>query len=296
MKVEAFPMLQKTSDPVAFQKAAEAIEEGELSRLNQVLGAKPELVNQAAEQPTEDGRSPGLLHIAASIPVGRQPANLYKAVTCLINHGAPPDALDQGRQGSTALQWAAYGNLMEVAAILIEAGASIDPLSIQGDCMSALTLALFEGHQGMAAFLRERGAKTSFEDDAALGDLKAMNDFFAEKKNQNGQQAVSAALKAQFLSAFLYACKNGQVAAVQLLLEQGVDINLFPPGAEWGGIGGSGLHWAVAHQHAALVRFLVEQGADLEAKDDVWNRTPLQWAEEGGNQEIASILREKRDT
>jgi len=37
--------------------------------------------------------------------------------------------------------------------------------------------------------------------------------------------------------AFLSACKTGQLDVVQYLVPRGIDVTIYPPGDEWGGIG-----------------------------------------------------------
>lgn len=60
-----------------------------------------------------------------------------------------------------------------------------------------------------------------------------------------------------------------------------------PPGG-----GRSALHQAAAVGDVALVRLLVEHGADRHAKDPDWNGTPLVWATYLGRTEVAAYLRD----
>jgi hypothetical protein len=62
-----------------------------------------------------------------------------------------------------------------------------------------------------------------------------------------------------------------------------------PPGG-----GRSALHQAAAVGDLAMVRLLVEHGADLSAKDPDWNGTPLVWANYLGRTEVADYLRAAR--
>jgi hypothetical protein len=62
-----------------------------------------------------------------------------------------------------------------------------------------------------------------------------------------------------------------------------------PPGG-----GRSALHQAAAVGDLAIVRLLVEHGADLSAKDPDWNGTPLVWANYLGRTEVADYLRAAR--
>ena len=62
-----------------------------------------------------------------------------------------------------------------------------------------------------------------------------------------------------------------------------------PPGG-----GRSALHQAAAVGDLALVRLLVDHGADLHAKDPDWNGTPFVWANHLGRAEVADYLRAAR--
>ncbi len=42
--------------------------------------------------------------------------------------------------------------------------------------------------------------------------------------------------------------------------------------------------------HKAMVEYLIAQGADLKMRDQQFNSTPLGWAYEGKQQEIADFL------
>ncbi|KAL2059427.1 hypothetical protein ABVK25_000720 [Lepraria finkii] len=50
------------------------------------------------------------------------------------------------------------------------------------------------------------------------------------------------------------------------------------------------LHKAAYHGQTAAVRLLMENGADIEAKDDIHGATPLQWAVAVGNEVMVTLL------
>ncbi len=87
-------------------------------------------------------------------------------------------------------------------------------------------------------------------------------------------------------SELLSVCKNGDLDAVKSLLDKGVDIN-----ADFGAPRGwSPLMTAAFHGHLAIVKLLVEQGADLAALEiDRW-ATALDLAEANEKNRVAKYL------
>ncbi|KAF4630287.1 hypothetical protein G7Y89_g7852 [Cudoniella acicularis] len=53
------------------------------------------------------------------------------------------------------------------------------------------------------------------------------------------------------------------------------------------------LQRASASGHGAIVKFLLEKGAEIEARDENWDRTPLLWAACNGHNEVISFLLQK---
>ncbi|KKO96409.1 ankyrin repeat domain-containing protein, partial [Trichoderma harzianum] len=85
------------------------------------------------------------------------------------------------------------------------------------------------------------------------------------------------------LTDLIIASHYGHRAVVKLLVEKGADID-----AKDGG-GRTPLLWATYNGHKAIVELLVEKGADIEAKDN-YGRTPLSWAAYNGHKAIVELL------
>lgn len=60
-------------------------------------------------------------------------------------------------------------------------------------------------------------------------------------------------------------------------------------------LGTTALHMAVSEENAEIVKFLVEQGADID-KPDVHGWSPRALADYQGNEEINEVLRSKEDS
>lgn len=273
-----------------FERAKQSIEEGRVEQLLELLTEFPDLVKERAEVEVEDQLfEPTLLHYAVGFPPGRAPVRAMESVEALLEKGASTEALDKGAKGSTALQHAAGYNMVDLTEILLENGADPNNCENHEYGMSATVLALFEGYTEIVSLLVKNGAEVNIDVAAGIGDIDLLKTYF----DDNGKVIDSDTggdTKVDVLSPFLYACQNGQIESVKFFLDRGADINLFPPGSDWGGIGASGLHWAVEKGHLDLVKFMVANKADLQAEDDVWNRTPLQLAQAGEAKEIIEFL------
>jgi ankyrin repeat protein len=53
------------------------------------------------------------------------------------------------------------------------------------------------------------------------------------------------------------------------------------------------LLWAAKNGHGAVVKLLLEKGAELEFKDKKYGRTPLLWAVKNGHEAVVKLLLKK---
>jgi ankyrin repeat protein/nucleoside phosphorylase len=83
-----------------------------------------------------------------------------------------------------------------------------------------------------------------------------------------------------------YTCENGANLITRLLIENGDDIEARDNG------GWTPLIWAAWKGHEAVVRLLLEKGADIEARDNT-GMTPLIWAARNGHEAVVRLLLEK---
>jgi ankyrin repeat protein len=89
--------------------------------------------------------------------------------------------------------------------------------------------------------------------------------------------------------AMALAAQHGHVEIVRVLLDAGEDPNRYNPKGNHGH--STPLHQAVACGRGAIVRLLVERGVRLDIRDTIYNGTPLGWAEYCAQPEIAAYLR-----
>jgi ankyrin repeat protein len=80
----------------------------------------------------------------------------------------------------------------------------------------------------------------------------------------------------------------GHEAVVKLLLEKGAEVDSKDSKHGW-----TPLWWAAGNGHEAVVRLLLEKGADVDSKDSRDGRTPLSWAARNGREAVMRLLLEK---
>lgn len=148
------------------------------------------------------------------------------AVRSMLEAGASADEAEP--DGTTALHWAARGELAEVVRLLLDAGAAPDAANRYG--VTPLLLASAHPSGGATRLLLEAGA------DANLA-------------NPEGQTPL------------MNAARGGSTASLATLLEHGAEVNR---AEEW--FGETALMWAAAENHGDAVRLLAAHGGDLDAR------------------------------
>lgn len=203
----------------------------------------------------------------------------------------------------TALHWAAELNQAEVAIALVEAGADIEARTSWS--ATPFDWAATMGSSRVADLLLARGA-TGFTliTAASLGKLSAVRGIIGPREDLSAHRRRdaptapddhwppdSAHIRKDTIADALYAAaRNGHRDVVAYLLDQGADIDAK------GVFGATGLHWAAINGHQEVVEFLVKRGADLTIRDSKFAATPEEWAQEGGHSAIGAMLRQARQT
>jgi uncharacterized protein len=131
--------------------------------------------------------------------------------------------------GTTALHWAAERDDLDLADLLINAGARTTARTREG--VTPLQLAAVNGSESMIDRLLKAGAD-------ANAPLSAVGD-----------------------TALMMAARTGKTGAIRVLVEAGADVNAKET---WGGT--TALMWAVSERHVDAARMLIEAGADVDAR------------------------------
>ena len=134
--------------------------------------------------------------------------------------------------GATALHWAAHRDDQEAARLLIDSGANVNAVNELG--ATPLWLGAINGSSDMLEQLLEAGANPNVA--LSMGETPLMA-----------------------------AARSGNPRPVKLLLEAGANVNTTESEK-----GQDALMWAVAQQHADVVKVLISHGADLHARSKIW--------------------------
>lgn len=210
-------------------------------------------------------------------------------VQALLNENVDVNSA-QG-DGNTALHWAAYHRNVEMAELLIKAGAKTDAKTRLGE-MSPLFMAARNGDAAILQLLIQAGASagevssngtTPLMMAASSGDVDAVKVLLENGANVNATEATNGQTAVMFASAL------NRADVIRLLAERGAELDVRSKVAQIpqrGGYdsnderrqkvsamgGNSALHYAAREGHFEAVQALVEAGADVNvvtASDDL---------------------------
>jgi len=275
-----------------FERAVEAVIDGDLAGLEALLREDPELVRARSTRVTHFDppvhRATLLHYLAANGVEGyrqKSPKNAVEIARALLRAGAEPDAL-AGMYGGecTTLSMlvsstppAQAGVQVALVDTLVDFGAAVEPRGA-GKWTSPLMTALVFGFIDSAEALVRRGATVAdLVAAAGLGRFDDVARLLPSSAPESRHRAL--ALAAQL----------GHADIVRLLLDAGEDPSRYNPDGFHGH--GTPLHHAICAGHEAVVRLLVERGARLDLEDKIYEGTPLGWAEHCGKTELANYLR-----
>jgi hypothetical protein len=190
------------------------------------------------------------------------------------------DALKAGGRetadiATEALPEAAADASLPVVAALLDAGA--DPDAVDHDGVSALRLALRAGRDDTAARLRALGAADIGTDvDRFIGACRNADRQAAERLLAS-HPGLRDRLTDQDRTVIFDAAASGPADAVALMLDLGFSPHIRKFDEQ-------PLHTAAYHGNAAVVRLLLEAGADVDARDTRFDGTPLAFASVGSGE------------
>jgi ankyrin repeat protein len=176
-------------------------------------------------------------------------ASQASAVRTLLQQRVDPNSAEA--DGTTALHWAAQKNNVEIADLLIHAGANAKAENRFG--VTPISLAATNGNAAMLELLLKAGA------------------------DANTKLAYDETV-------LMTASRTGVADAVNVLLQRGADVN-----AKESWRGQTALMWASAEGNLSTVELLLKSGADLHAREN-GGFTPLMFAVRQGKIDVVRAL------
>jgi len=275
--------LRSDSGKSDFERAADAVVEGNLGRLDELLAKNPGLVRAHSLRK----HHATLLHYVAANGVEdfrqKTPPNAVDVARRLLAEGAEVDALADS-YGADLYQTtmnllvssthpAEAGLQSAIAEVLLDHGAAVDGLDGNG---SPILTALAFGYRDAADTLARRGAKVDHVVvAAAVGRLDLVRDWVVDgttlAKTHGPYRGpywvhIPDDPKGQIELALVWACKFGRSEVARMLLDLGMD----PAAKDHDQM--SALHWASARGMLDVIEILLARGAPLEVRN-VWGGT-----------------------
>jgi Ankyrin repeat len=251
------------SDPL-FRNAVEAIDNGNIAVLQQLLEANPQLLSKRLDTPSEGYfKHPYLLWFIAGNPIrhDKLPANIIDITRLLIKF------VKQYAKESCRQQIDYTYGLVETGRIPRECGVQIDLIDVlidngaaPGDAQGALA----NGNIEAAKHIIERSGSITLAAAVCLNRMVDVKRLLNRASMDDKQVALMAA------------SFYGMPQIIALLIQSGVDVNGYIKKGFHSHA--SPLHQAVYSGSLEAVKILVQAGANLDATDKVYNGTALGWA------------------
>ncbi|WP_437927235.1 hypothetical protein WMF37_50830 [Sorangium sp. So ce291] len=209
-------MLNIPADDPSAVAIVTSIQRGDVESLQQQLRDDPALVT--ARVVDHRGVSRPLLHVVADWP-GHVP-NGARVVALLVAAGADVDGRvvhpDPTGAPETALHWAASSDDVAVLDALLDAGADIEAPGAVFTGGTPMSDAVVFAQWRAARRLLARGASTTLWQAAALGLADRVQACCATEPPPTPDQLTNA---------FWHACRGGQRATAEYLLDRGADLH-----------------------------------------------------------------------
>jgi ankyrin repeat protein len=177
--------------------------------------------------------------------------NHKPVVEYLLSKGARIDEKN-GQTGATSLYKACFNGSLNIATVLVNAGADVNLKSTDG--FTPLYAAVQNKHKPVVEYLLSKGARID------------------EKIGQKG------------VTALYQACFIGSLDVVKVLVDAGADVNLksteeYTP-----------LFIAIQNNHKSVIEYILSKGARVNETNGQYHDTPLHKACESGSLEVVKIL------
>jgi ankyrin repeat protein len=271
-------------DPV-FAEAVAAIDAGEVEKLRALLAKQPHLATARVNSDSAITRGyfsrPTLLHFVANNPNRSEhmPPRILESTAAILDAGAEVDASTRHMLGGTTLALVASSGPAHADGLVVPMLELL--VSREAAPAEGFGAALIHRFVATARELLRLGAPHTLLSAAGLGDVAALQRLL-----------VPAAAPEALVLAGWAAAINGQAAALDLLIDAGLDANVRLPRP----FDPTMLHEAAWHNERAAVECLLRCGADPTIRDTQYQGTPADWAHHAGHLDLAAYLRDRSAT
>jgi ankyrin repeat protein len=287
-----------------FERAADAVIDGDLPTLQELLDADPALARTRSPRP----HAATLLHYNCSNGIEderqRVPENAVDVAKLLIERGANINAMAYcygGGPGSTPLVGLVTSAHPDEAGLMDDmirayAASKQDLDGVEKDGLPVASALLFRNVDAARTLVECGAGVLDIATAAGVGDLDRVKELLVEGTPPKAKGAMppspfgwhyDAARAAQL--ALLIACTAGETEIAEFLLDAGVDPNA-PLHQDL-----TSLHEAAFGGFADIVELLLSRNADVAVRDRQFHATPLAWAEHGGHEDVVALLLKKSD-
>lgn len=275
---EVLPQAQQLVDP-QFEAACDAIVSGDAGALRRLISRQPALVRARSRFAHHQTL---LQHVAANgIENSRQwqsPRNAVELAEILLAAGAEPDVPCDSYGGGTAM------TLLVSSAHPAAAGVQGDLVEVlckagakpdgPDDDGAPLWTAISFGYRAAVERLVGCGARVdNLLFAAAVGDLAAVQSYF----DPAGRLVPERAHQWGRAQAITRGRRPDKTLHARHMLEYA-------------------LHWAAMHRRLPVVELLLTKAPDLSVKEPTWNNTVLDSAQYGGDPAIVALIKPRFDT
>jgi hypothetical protein len=274
------------STTARFEAAVDAVVGGDAAMLAALLGEHPDLVRARSMR---EHRSTLLHYISANgVEDFRQetPTNIVEIARLLLKCGADVNAESDAYGGG----WTALG-LTATSCHPENAGVQLALLELLIEHGAVVD---GPNERSVVEACLQNGRGQAAEYLASLGARLSLEgaagvgrlDVVKTCFQQDGSLKPPATQQ-QMRDGFAWACEFGRTNVVEFLLQRGANVN-----ARLRHDGQTGLHWAAYSGHAETVKLLLERGAAVDTKDERYGGTQLGWALYGWEKSAARLGRE----
>jgi len=217
----------------------------------------------------------------------RSPTRSKEQIEKLLNNDEDINQQEEILENSP-LHYASFYNCLPIVKLLVSRGANLNLVNKNG--LTPLMWAIEKGHTAIAKFLLSSGAAITIADSQGFTALhKAVlngnNEILAAviRASKSVDKFNINAFSGQGLTALHQAAYHGNARALQLLCDNGADVNVASTNKT------TALHMAASRNQTEIVRVLLASNASVDLQD-AHSRTALHYACIFGHAEVTQIL------